>query len=118
MGETLDDLIVFWKEQRRRRVSAKVRKAHNATRSWEALSEALWLEYRVRLRRHTPLHYSIRMFDGETILWSLNIYPTTCRLYWDRQYPKHPFVKVSHPWTLATVVEGLVRALKKGASHG
>jgi hypothetical protein len=98
----------------------KTQREKLAETTWRDLSEKLWLSRHVRLRRHSEYHYSIRTFDGEAILWCLNIYPTTCRLYWDKKYPKHPFVKVSHPWSLATVVEGLLRVLpqRKEIVHG
>jgi len=63
------------------------------------------------LRRCTESHYQLSLHNG----WLQNIYPGNCRLYWDRQHEKPPWLHLPDNWSLLDVVRAAVEEIKKGS---
>jgi hypothetical protein len=62
------------------------------------------------LKRRSESHYQLCRKSRQ---WLLNIYPGNCRLYYDRNKQKPPFLTIDSPWTLLGVVEAMVRQLER-----
>lgn len=83
------------------------RKQEAATRRLEAMKDfadaqdAAAKDGRWVLRRHTITHYSLEHRERKC---RLNLYPGKRRLYWDKERPKGPHLKVERDWTLMDIV--------------
>ena len=53
------------------------------------------------LRQHGIAHYSLEHKERKC---RLNVYPGNRRLYWDKERPKGPHLKVESNWTLTDIV--------------
>lgn len=62
------------------------------------------------LDHHTDAHYQLMPRDRH---WLLNIYPGNCRLYYDRNKAKPPYLRIDSPWTLTEVVQAMVHELER-----
>lgn len=59
------------------------------------------------LAKHTLVHFSITSPAG----WRLELYPTKCRIFRDKNQPHSPFLKVPMGcWTLMDVVKAAIAA--------
>lgn len=65
--------------------------------------------------RHTAYHYSINRMDGRKIIWRMNLYPTTGRIWCDPNYDDPPDLDLPHPWRLDDVVAALAKLDQIGA---
>ena len=87
--------------------------SHARSAASAAFPEAseLALSYGLRLLRRTDTHYQL---EPANKAWLQNIYPTNCRLYYDRNRPQQPpYIRVPRgTWTLIDVVRATIAKLE------
>jgi hypothetical protein len=58
----------------------------------------------IELIQKTEFHYQLKNH------WLINVYPGNQRLYYDRNFPKPPFLNIKSDWNLIDVVKAAILA--------
>jgi hypothetical protein len=71
-------------------------------------AQALASPFGLVLARHSAVHYTLSLPGG----WWLNVYPGNRRLFWDRNRPRPPYLRLPLEWTLLDVVQAAIREME------
>ena len=101
------DWEVFAAQKKYRQEEGQVRR-NAATESLSRLAK-MAVQYGVIVRRHSDTHYSIMVLPYDGSPWRWNVYPGNCRASKDHRYPATPFIPLTSPWTLESVVQAVIQ---------
>lgn len=98
--EQIDD----WNAARKRRQE----RAGQADEEFRRVTDLLPAA-RYAVRRHTIYHYSINRLDHGKVLWRMNLYPSTGKIWCDPNFDDPPELSLPRPWRLEDVVAELAK---------